>query len=525
MQLLSQIAWSEDIIVHGPDVQISGITADSREVKPGYLFIAVPGAKLDGTAFIGEAVAKGAVAVVVAKDAPLPLAGGVGGGLSPQDQQRPIGTSPPLIPPASGGETLTAPHGITLLTAPDIRVAMSAIAAKFYTRQPENIVAVTGTSGKTSTAQITREIWQAMGKTSASIGTLGLVTAKETRYGSLTTPDAIALHRLLDECATQGVTHLAMEASSHGIDLHRLDNVRLKAGGFTNLSRDHLDYHHTMEEYLAAKLRLFTHLLPSGATAVLNADISEFAPLSDAARKRGLKVISYGKNSSDIRLLDAVPDAKGQRLGVEIMGKKHDMLLPLIGSFQAWNALCALGMVIGSGGEADKAIEGLERITGVPGRLQYVGASPKGGAVFVDYAHKPDALDNVLRALRPHVEAHKGAKLGVAFGCGGNRDKGKRPIMGEIAARLADWVIITDDNPRHEDPASIRREILAGCSVGNVQEIPDRSEAIDAGIARLGPGDVFVIAGKGHEHGQIIGDETLPFDDVEVARKVLAQLA
>ena len=491
MQRLSRIiSNSEGITLQGTDIDIAGITADSREVMPGYLFVAIPGTKHDGTVFVADAVKKGAVAVLAPQSfAPLP--------------------------------------GVTTLTAPDIRSAVSSIAAAFYARQPETIVAVTGTSGKTSTAQFTREIWQAMGEKSASIGTLGLITATEERYGSLTTPDAITLHELLDECASTGITHLAMEASSHGLALHRLDHVRLKAGGFTNLSRDHLDYHTTMEEYLAAKLRLFRYVLPQGATAVLNADIPEFDLLAAEATKRGLKVMSYGKKAKEIKLLDAIPDAKGQNLRLEILGKPQDIRLPLIGAFQAWNGLCALGLVISSGGDAQKAAASLPKITGVPGRLQLAGVSAKGGAVFVDYAHKPDALDNVLRALRPHVAAHTksqkgGAKLGVIFGCGGNRDKGKRPIMGDIAARLADWVIVTDDNPRHEEPAVIRQEILAGCKTAEVVEIGDRAKAIEAGIGRLGMGDVLVIAGKGHEHGQIVGDETHPFDDAEVAKRFLS---
>lgn len=485
MQRLSRIASNEDVTFHGPDLDISGITADSRQVQTGFLFIAIPGTKHDGTTFIDEAIQRGAVAVLA-----------------------PEGCKP--LP------------GVTTLTASDIRRAVSSIAARFYPRQPETIVAVTGTSGKTSTAQFTREIWQAMGEKSASIGTLGLITANEERYGSLTTPDAITLHQLLDECAGKNISHLAMEASSHGLALHRLDHVKIKAGGFTNLSRDHLDYHGTMEAYLAAKLRLFENVVMQGGAAVINADIEEFSLLSEAATKRGLRVISYGKKAKDIRLLDTVPDAKGQHLRIEALGKTHTIHLPLIGAFQAWNGLCALGLVIGSGGDTTKAIEGLGKVTGVPGRLQLVGVSASGGAVFVDYAHKPDALDNVLRALRPHVEAHRGAKLGVVFGCGGNRDKGKRPIMGEIATRLADRVIVTDDNPRHEEPPTIRQEILAGCGDRTkVREIGDRAKAIAAGIGELGAGDVLIIAGKGHEPGQIIGDETHPFDDGDVARKVL----
>ncbi len=470
--------------IHGSDVEISGLTEDSRKVQPGYLFIATPGTKQDGRGFIDDAAKKGAVAVLVPE-----------------------------------GSAIDAP--VSVVTTSDIRKATAALAAAFYPRQPETIAAVTGTSGKTSTAQFMREIWQGLGQRSASIGTLGLVTAEGTSYGSLTTPDAITMHHILDACAGQGIADAAVEASSHGIEFNRLDEVHLKAGGFTNLSRDHLDYHQTMEAYLAAKLRLFSTLLPAGAAAVLNADIPEYAVLAETAKARGLKIISYGKNGTDLRLIAARSAAQGQLLTLDVFGKKVEALLPVIGGFQAWNALCAAGLVIGSGSDAEATIKALSHVTGVPGRLQFIGTSEKGGAVFVDYAHKPDALDNVLRTMRPHVAENK-AKLGVIFGCGGNRDKGKRPIMGNIAQQQADWVIVSDDNPRHEVPAVIRAEILAGCrDKTNVKEIGDRAHAIAEGIARLNVHDVLIIAGKGHEPGQIIGDQTLPFDDAEEARKVL----
>ncbi|HEU0118474.1 MAG TPA: UDP-N-acetylmuramoyl-L-alanyl-D-glutamate--2,6-diaminopimelate ligase [Alphaproteobacteria bacterium] len=485
MRLSNLIASNDGLTLHGHDTEILGITADSREVKPGFLFIAIPGTQADGRQYIPEAVKQGAVAIM-----------------------GPVGTQ--------------IDSQVAFVTAHDIRKGVSSVAAKFYPRQPLMIAAVTGTSGKTSTAQFVREMWKAIGHKSASIGTLGLVTDDETHYGSLTTPDAITLHRLLSESADKGITHVAMEASSHGLVLHRLDNVHIKVGGFTNLSRDHLDYHQTMENYLAAKRRLFTDIIISGGAAVLNADVPEFQDIAASAKQRGLKVISYGHNGKEIRLIDSKPDAKGQKLSFEMNGKKHEVLLPVIGSFQAWNGLCALGMVVASGASEDKAVQSLASVTGVPGRLQLAGTTKKGAAIFVDYAHKPDALENVLKALRPHVAAHKGSKLGVVFGCGGNRDKGKRPIMGEIASRLADWVIVTDDNPRQEEPAVIRKEILAGSVSGKaLREIGDRAEAIAAGIAALSANDVLVIAGKGHESGQIVGDKVLPFDDAEVARKVL----
>ncbi len=490
MLLQNLIASSEGLKLQTPDIPITGIdikgiTTDSRNVKPGFLFVAVPGTKEDGSLYIDQAIQQGAVAVLIA-------------------------------------EGKISDVKIPVITAPHIRKSVSAIASVFYPGQPEMVAAITGTSGKTSTAQFVREMWKGIGHKSASIGTLGLITDDESRYGSLTTPGAIALHELLDECAGKGITHLALEASSHGIDLNRLDHIHIKVAGFTNLSRDHLDYHETLENYFNAKLRLFTGLMPIGGIAVLNADIPEFIQLEAGAATRGLKVISYGLKGNDIRLMESKPDAKGQHLRLEVFGKEYAVLLPVMGSFQAWNALCALGMVIGSGAATDKAVAALEKVSDVPGRLQLAGISKKGGTVFIDYAHKPDALEKVLLALRPHVAAHQGSKLGVIFGCGGNRDKGKRPIMGEIAQRLADWVIVTDDNPRHEEPALIRQEILAGCKPGPMlQEMGDRHQAIEAGISKLQQGDVLVIAGKGHESGQIVGDQTMPFDDVAVAREVL----
>ncbi|MFA5040779.1 MAG: UDP-N-acetylmuramoyl-L-alanyl-D-glutamate--2,6-diaminopimelate ligase, partial [Bdellovibrionales bacterium] len=427
-----------------------------------------------------------------------------------------------------GAVAILVPQGskismpVTVIETADIRKETSAFAAAFYSRQPETVVAITGTSGKTSTAQFTRELWQVLGFESASIGTLGLVTKDGTHYGALTTPDAITLHRLLDDCVGRGVTHAAMEASSHGIEFNRLDCVRLKAGAFTNLSRDHLDYHKTMDAYYDAKKGLFLRLLPPKAAAVLNADIPQFEALSEIAKMRGLKIISFGRNGKDLRLLGARANSRGQVLNIEAFGKKTEILLPVAGNFQAWNALCAAGLVIGSGSDAGATIGALSKISGVPGRLQFIGTSKRGGEVYVDYAHKPDALESVLRAMRSRVAEHKGAKLGVVFGCGGNRDKGKRPVMGDIAQKNADWVIVTDDNPRDEEPATIRAEILAGCAEkSNVQEAIDRKTAIIEGVNKLNAHDVLIIAGKGHEPGQIVGDKVLPFDDAEEAKKAL----
>ena len=486
MRLSKLIASNKNLTLRGDDVDIASLTADSRKVKPGALFIAIPGMQHDGRAFIAYALQHGAAAILV---------------------------------PQQDGEPYPATSESLLTCSGDLRQAIASLAATFTPRQPKTIAAITGTSGKTSTAQFTREIWQIMGHASASIGTLGLVTKNETRYGSLTTPDAITLHQMLDECASHGISHVALEASSHGLSMHRLDQVHLTAGGFTNLSRDHLDYHATMEAYFAAKLRLFTELLPTGSAAILNADSPEYTVLTNQAKQRGLRVLSYGNTGKDLKLIAANPSSQGQILRLEILGATHEILLPVIGTFQVWNALCALGLVIGSGGEVGQATQALSHLSGVPGRLQKIGTTATGGTVFVDYAHKPDALDHVLTALRPHVAAHKGAKLGVVFGCGGNRDAGKRPLMGAIAARLADWTIITDDNPRHEDPTAIRHQILGGFAAAQTPTtIPDRAAAIAEGIARLGAHDVLVIAGKGHETGQIIGDTVLPFDDAAVAR-------
>ncbi|MDD3028671.1 MAG: UDP-N-acetylmuramoyl-L-alanyl-D-glutamate--2,6-diaminopimelate ligase [Alphaproteobacteria bacterium] len=471
--------------LQGSDVTITGITEDSRQVQPGYLFIATPGLKVDGRSFIPSAVEKGAVAV--------------------------------LVPEGSEVDA-----SVTVVFSPNVRQETSRVAAAFYPRQPETIVAVTGTSGKTSTAQFVREIERALGHKAASIGTLGLVTDQGAEYGSLTTPDAITLHRVLDTCAERGITHAVMEASSNGIEFNRLDSVRLKAGAFTNLSRDHLDYHKTMEAYFEAKRRLFTTLLPQGAAAVLNADIPETEILLKDARERGLRPITFGRQGKELRLIDDRADAKGQVLRLDVFGKEIEALLPVMGDFQAWNALGALGLVIGSGGDPMRAAAALSSVSGAPGRLQFIGLSEKGGEVYVDYAHKPDALERVLLAMRPRVQAYPGAKLGVIVGCGGNRDKGKRPLMGAIAQQKADWSIITDDNPRYEEAATIRAEMLAGCSDRtNVREIGNRAEAIAEGIEALGPHDVLIIAGKGHEPGQIVGDAVLPFDDREEARKVL----
>ncbi len=455
---------------------VAGLAIDSRSVRPGEVFVALAGSKTDGAKFIAQAVAAGAVAVAGSDALP--------------------GLAVPFV-------RLTEP-----------RAALARAAARLYPRQPETIVAVTGTSGKTSVAVFARQIWQRLGHAAASLGTIGVVAPTRSTYGTLTTPDPIALHRTLDQLTNEGVTHLALEASSHGLDQRRLDGVRIAAGAFTNLSRDHMDYHPTEEHYLATKLRLFSDLVAAGGTAVVAADHPHAARVIEVARERGLRVLTVGRAGRDIRLVDAAIDGFAQRLTLVHGGKTHTLRLPLVGDFQIENALVAAGLVIATGGEADKVLAALEELDGVPGRLELVGAC-RGAPVFVDYAHKPDALAKALAALRPYTRR----RLVVVFGAGGDRDPGKRPLMGAIAAEHADTVIVTDDNPRSEDAGAIRAAILAAAPAA--REIGDRLEAIRVAVDNLQDGDVLLIAGKGHETGQIVGDRVLPFDDREAARTAL----
>ena len=405
------------------------------------------------------------------------------------------------------------------MRTPNPRRALALAAARFYPRQPATIAAVTGTSGKTSVAAFTRQIWQRLGHASASIGTIGLVAPKRTIYGSLTTPDPIALHRQLDEIAAEGVTHLAFEASSHGLDQYRLDGVRIAAGGFTNLSRDHMDYHPDAAHYLAAKLRLFSDLIVSDGAAVISADHDCSQAVIEAARARKLRILTIGTRGDGagqgIRLVKAGIDGFAQRLTFEHAGRTHAIRLPLVGEFQIENALVAAGLAIGTGSDAQTVFAALEFLEGAKGRLEQVGEH-NGAPIFVDYAHKPDALAKALQALRPFAKR----KLVVVFGAGGDRDAGKRPLMGAIAAENADSVIITDDNPRSENPDTIRAAIMSAAS--GAREIGDRAEAIRTAIAALEPGDALMIAGKGHETGQIVGARTLPFSDHDAVAAALA---
>ena len=468
--------------------EIAGLTADSRQVRPGFLFAAIKGVATDGRRFAGEAVAKGAVAILTDDFAALAL----------DDDAR---------------------RRIAVFTDPNPQRLLALLASRFYPRRPATIAGVTGTNGKTSVAHFTREIWQTLGRKSASLGTLGWVTGAERRPGALTTPDPVALHRTLSELAEGGVDCAAIEASSHGLAQFRLDGIEFAAAAFTNLTRDHLDYHGDMESYRAAKERLFTALLAPGGTAVLNADSPEFAHFNVLMADRGRKVVAYGTDAAaDLRLVGRETRHDGQRVSISLFGMLHRVELKLIGEFQAMNVLAALGLTIATGSDVAKAAAALDALTTVPGRMQFIGeVSFKEGAaaVFVDYAHTPDALRTVLTAARPHASG----KLAVVFGAGGDRDPGKRPMMGQACADTADLLYVTDDNPRSEDPAAIRRAILAAAP--GAVEIGDRREAIFAATAALRPGDVLVIAGKGHETGQIVGRETLPFDDAAVASEAI----
>ena len=459
---------------------VAGLASDSRKVEPGDVFFALAGVKDDGLKHAGEALARGA-GVIVAERAV---------------------------------ETMSA----AFVEVADARQALAKATARFYPRQPQTIAAVTGTSGKTSVAAFARQIWQALGREAASLGTIGVVSRPLSVYGSLTTPDPIALHDTLDRLAAAGVTHLAMEASSHGLDQKRLDGVRLAAGAFTNLSRDHMDYHATIEDYFAAKARLFRELLPKGAAAVVDADSEVADRVIAIARDRGLSLVTVGAKGETIRLASSAREGFASILDLEFGGRRRRLKFPLPGAFQISNALIAAGLCIATGGEADAAFFALQRLEGAPGRLERVGEA-RGAAVFVDYAHKPDALEKALAALRPFVRG----RLVLVFGCGGDRDKGKRPIMGASAVRLADVAIVTDDNPRSENPGAIRAQILAAAP--GAVEIGDRAEAIRAGVAMLTSGDALLIAGKGHERGQIVGERTLPFSDAEEARAALREAA
>lgn len=465
------------------EIGISGISSDSRRVQPGFVFAALQGSKADGATFAADAAARGAVAIVAEPGASVD------------------GIDIPVIATA------------------DPRRALSLMAARFYRRQPETMVAVTGTAGKTSVAAFTRQLWQHAGHAAASIGTTGVEAPGRSDYGSLTTPDPVELHRLLAELADAGVTHAAMEASSHGLDQRRLDGVRLAAGAFTNLGRDHMDYHTDMADYHRAKLRLFDTLLSRGSPAVVFADDEWSKRTEDAARAAGLDVLTVGRGGTFITLKRVEHERFRQRAQVAVGGDLIEFVLPLAGDFQIANALVAAGLAIATGTEAEQAFAALETLKGAPGRLDLAGTSKGGAPVYVDYAHKPDALRNVLQSVRPFTTG----KVIVVFGCGGDRDRGKRPLMGAIAAELADVTIVTDDNPRSEAPETIRAAIMEAAP--GAIEIGDRREAIRQAVSLLAEGDTLIVAGKGHEPGQTVGEVTLPFSDHDEVRDALAGVA
>ena len=459
-------------------IEISGMTADSRRVEPGMLFAALPGTVHDGRKFIPSALAKGAAAVLC----------------QPYD-----------------GEKSAA-----FIETDEPRRALAKAAAKFYNAQPENMVAITGTNGKSSTVDFLRQIWASAGLKAASMGTLGAVGPEGNIDVGHTTPDPVTIHETLKRLAEQGVSHVAMEASSHGLEQHRMDGVKLAAVAFTNFTQDHLDYHDTMEDYLNAKLRLFTELAPSGIPAIVNADSDHRAAFETAATSANLDVLSVGWRGDDLKIAELMPHGTYQTLFLKWRSEEARLDLPLIGEFQALNALTAAGLALSLGLPFETVADGLRHLQPVKGRLEFVTETASGAGIFVDYAHTPDGLNVLLRAARPHTAG----KLTVIFGCGGDRDALKRPLMGEIAAKYADRVIITDDNPRTEDPALIRKAILTKCP--GAEEIAHRGEAIRVAIASLEKGDTLLIAGKGHETGQIIGDTVIPFSDQEAALEAAA---
>ncbi|WP_085905209.1 UDP-N-acetylmuramoyl-L-alanyl-D-glutamate--2,6-diaminopimelate ligase [Kiloniella majae] len=464
--------------------EIKGLSLDSRKVKTGYLFAALPSAVEggpDGFSFIPQALASGATTI--------------------------------LVP--SNKDTSALEAKVAVLKSDNPRQTISLLAAAFSEKQPETLVAITGTNGKTSIATFTRQIWEALGHKAASLGTLGIYPPIPNAPAALTTPDSIGLFNSLKDLSDLGYSHLALEASSHGLDQYRLDGLRLKAAAFSNLSQDHLDYHPDMASYLDAKLRLFRNLLPKGATAVLNADMPEYEKTAKICAEKNHHIISYGHSPSDLQIIEQSPTTDGQDLTLSLFGETHKVTLPLTGSFQASNIMAAVGLVLACGADLKEILDTLPTLNGVPGRAEKIGKTAKGGTVYVDFAHTPDAVETIIQALRPHTPG----KLSIIVGCGGDRDPGKRPLMGGIADKLADQAYITDDNPRTENPATIRAQAMAAAP--NAIEIDDRRKAIFRAVSDLNDGDLLIIAGKGHESGQIVGDKVLPFDDRIVAKEAI----
>ena len=464
------------------DSVVTGFAIDHRKVAAGSVFGAFRGAVFNGENFIDDAVDRGAVAIVARPEAKV--------------------------------------EGVPLIADPEPRRLFSALAAQFYAPFPETVVAVTGTNGKTSTVEMTRQIWRMSGHRSASIGTLGVTTSDDQVSTGLTTPDIVTFLNNMAGLKRMGISHVAYEASSHGLDQHRAEGVPLAAAAFTNFTRDHLYYHETMDAYFAAKMRLFDELLPAGRPAVIWNDDAKSATVAERARRRGHDVLTVGRNGETIRLVEQTPTALGQTLVLEHGGKTQRLALPLIGAYQAANVLTAAGLVLATGGNWSSTFSAMQRVAPVRGRLERAVISRSGVPVYVDYAHTADALEAAIAALRPHVAKEKGARLITVFGAGGDRDQGKRPEMGRVATALSDVVIVTDDNPRSEDPARIRADVLAGAA--GAIEVPGRREAIAESIRIAREGDIVLVAGKGHETGQIIGDKVLPFDDALVARECAA---
>ena len=474
---LSELMGPIGVSLEHSKVEISGLTLDSRKVEPGFLFAALPGVSVHGNDFIPQALEKGAVAILTDKVVDIP--------------------------------------GVEVIVRSDPAADLAALASRFYPRQPGYVVAVTGTNGKSSTVEFLRQVWAAAGIDGASLGTLGVSRGGEVETTGYTTPDAVALHHALDQLADDGVTHLAMEASSHGLKQRRMDGVMLSVAGFTNLTQDHLDYHPDFDDYFASKEKLFSERMPPQGKAVINIDSEWGSKMADIARARGLIVFTIGWRGADIQIREVTPRAASQDVVFVWQGKEHRVEIPLVGEFQILNALLAAALALMGSVSFDRVLQTLSRLEGVAGRLEKIGETEDHSPILVDYAHTPDGLDKLLRAARPHTRG----RVIVIFGCGGDRDASKRSKMGAIAAEQADYVIVTDDNPRSENPASIRASILEGCP--DAQEIPDRAEAIRVGVSMLKAGDCLLIAGKGHETGQTIAGVVHPFDDREQGRKAL----